>query len=130
MKRILLVDDEPMILKIMRVALEDSGFAVEIAHNGEQALAVLDGFRPDAVVTDIDMPRMNGRDLCINLRRQFPAEELPIFVVTAKTAVEHRIWSELIDNLHFLEKPISIRKLGSRLEMALEDPRKAEVVTA
>ena len=129
MKRILLVDDEPMILKIMRVAMEDSGFAVEIAHNGEQALAMLDRFQPDAVVTDIDMPRMNGRDLCIRLRERFAAEELPIFVVTAKTAVEHRIWSELIDNLRFLEKPVSIRKLVSRLELALNHQPETEEAT-
>lgn len=126
MKRVLLVDDEPMILRIMRVALEDVGFIVQVAHNGEQALSVLETFEPDAVVTDIDMPRMNGRDLCIRLRQRFPAEVLPIFVVTAKTAVEHRIWSELIDNLHFLEKPISIRKLGSRLELALERESRTE----
>lgn len=119
MKRILLVDDEPMVLRIMRVALEDRGFAVDVAHNGKQALAKLDTFRPDAVVTDIDMPQMNGRELCIALRERFPAEQLPVFVVTAKTAVELRAWSHLVDNLQFLEKPVSIRKLCTRLELAL-----------
>lgn len=119
MKRILIVDDEPMILRILRVALEDQGYEVESAHNGEQALTLMQSFNPHAVITDIDMPRMNGRQLCTKLREKYPAETLPVFVVTAKTAVEHRDWSNLIDNLHFLEKPVSIRKLSSRLELAL-----------
>jgi len=119
MKRILIVDDEPMILRIMRVALEDRGYVVESAENGERALEKIDSFVPDAVVTDIDMPRMNGRQLCTRLRQNFPADDLPVFVVTAKTAVEHRDWSSLIDNLHFLEKPVSIRRLCAGLDLAL-----------
>lgn len=123
MNRILLVDDEPMILRIMRVTLEDRGFTVEIAHNGLQAFELAGSFDPDAVITDIDMPKMNGRELCIKLRELYTAQRLPIFVVTSKTAVEHRTWSEQIDNLHFLEKPVSIRKLCTRLEMVLEEGR-------
>lgn len=121
MRRVLLVDDEPMVLRIMRVALEDRGFEIQVAHNGRQALEVMETFQPNAVVTDIDMPQMNGRELCRELRNRFSAEELPVFVVTAKTAVEHRCWSELVDNLQFLEKPVSIRQLCARLELALAD---------
>ncbi|NND60207.1 MAG: response regulator [Gammaproteobacteria bacterium] len=122
MKRILLVDDEPMILRIMSVALEDQGYRVAIAHNGIEALEVAPDFNPDIVVTDVDMPKMNGHELCLKLRERYPGDQLPLFVVTAKTAVEHRAWSEQIDNLHFLEKPVSIRKLSTRLQMVLATP--------
>ena len=91
---------------------------------------MLETFSPDAVVTDIDMPRMNGRQLCIELRKRYPAESLPVFVVTAKTAVEHRDWSSVIDNLHFLEKPVSIRKLCTRLELAMAQQQGEEEVVS
>lgn len=120
MKRILIVDDEPMILRVLRVSLEDRGYDVMSAQNGEQALEKIETFLPDAVVTDIDMPRMTGRQLCTALRQCFSAKQLPIFVVTAKTAVEHRDWSSLIENLHFLEKPVSIRRLCAALELELK----------
>lgn len=119
MQKILLVDDEPMILRVLSVALTDRGFDVVVANNGQEALEAVNTLTPDAVVTDIDMPRMNGRELCVALREKFHAAELPIFVVTAKTALEHRDWSGLIDNLHFLEKPVSIQMLATRLELAL-----------
>lgn len=129
MARILIVDDEPMILRIMQVALEDRGYTVTSAQNGEQALAILESMVPDAVITDIDMPRMNGQQLCVTLRERFTAEQLPLFIVTAKTAVEHRDWSTLIENLHFLEKPVSIRRLCTRLEMALAQQTTVEADT-
>ncbi|MDH3588291.1 MAG: response regulator [Gammaproteobacteria bacterium] len=129
MSRILLVDDEPMILRIMRVTLEDRGFQIKIAHNGLQALELVGDFEPHAVVTDIDMPKMNGRELCQKLRERYSAEDLPLFVVTSKTAVEHRAWSEQLENLHFLEKPVSLRKLCTRLEMVLQEGRLAQECT-
>lgn len=118
MKRILLVDDDPMVLAVLRVALEDRGFIAEVAHNGRQALRAAAAFEPHAVITDVDMPRMGGRELCSELRNRYPAETLPIFVVTTNTAVEPDEWS--VANLHFLEKPVSVRRLLSGLEQALD----------
>lgn len=125
MKRILLVDDEPMVLRILRVALEDRGFSVEIAHNGLQALATAADFEPHAVVTDVEMPQMDGRALCIELRQRYCAQRLPIFVITTNTAMPHGEWPLAADNLHFLEKPVSIRRLLASLEHALEDSAEA-----
>lgn len=129
MTNILIVDDEPMILRIMRVALEDRGYTVTSAKNGEQALEIVNAMVPDAVVTDIDMPRMNGHQLCVQLRNRFAPETLPVFIVTAKTAVEHRDWSSSIENLHFLEKPVSIRRLCAGLESALAKRKTLDVTT-
>jgi len=115
MKRILLVDDEPMVLRVMRGALEREGFQVDIAVNGEEAWAKMAESCPDVLVTDIEMPRLSGRDLCQRIQRELPDREFPIFISTSLTALEHREWSKHISRLVFLEKPISIRKLRGEI---------------
>jgi len=115
MTSILLVDDEPMILRVMRTALEKVGYEVDTALDGLEALARLEGGHPDILVTDIEMPRMTGKELCLKIQETIPDREFPIFVSTSLTAIEHREWSQKIPNLVFLEKPISIRKLRSAI---------------
>jgi len=115
MKSILLVDDEPMILRVMRVALEKVGYRVNTAVDGQDALTKLEAGHPDILVTDIEMPRMSGKELCLHIQQTIPNREFPIFVSTSLTALEHREWSGKIPNLIFLEKPISIRKLRAAI---------------
>ncbi len=115
MKRILLVDDEPMVLRVMRLALEREGYEVDVAIDGEDALAKITTSCPDVLVTDIEMPRMTGKELCSRIQETMPDRKFPIFVSTSLTALEHREWSRSISNLVFLEKPISIRKLRSAI---------------
>ncbi|NNC66119.1 MAG: response regulator [Gammaproteobacteria bacterium] len=112
---ILVVDDEATVRRIMRVALSKAGYRVTLAENGESALAAIRAQEPDVLITDIEMPRMDGRALCAAIKKEFPYREFPIFVVTSLTEREHRDWSGAIPNLHFLEKPVSIRQLTARL---------------
>jgi len=112
---ILVVDDEPTVRRIMRVALSKAGYTVTLAENGEAALASIRTQAPDVLITDIEMPRMDGRALCAAIKKEFPYREFPIFVVTSLTEREHRDWSNEIPNLFFLEKPVSIRQLTARL---------------
>jgi len=115
MKTILLVDDEPMVLRVMRGALERGGFQVDVAVDGEEAWAKIVESCPDVLVTDIEMPRLSGRELCQRIQTELPDREFPIFVSTSLTALEHREWSKNISHLVFLEKPISIRKLRAEI---------------
>ena len=116
MKRILLVEDEPHIMRLMVMALERAGYTVDTAGHGEEALAYLKDRLPDVLITDIDMPRMTGKELCQRLHAELPERDFPIIVITARTEVEHREWSRLIANLTFLEKPVSVRRLVARLD--------------
>ena len=115
MKRILLVDDEPHVIRIMKLALVQAGYEVDEAANGIQALEIIDQAKPDLLITDIDMPRMNGKELCMHIDETLPEREFRIYVLTARAEDEHRAWSGSIRNLEFLEKPVSIRKLVARL---------------
>ena len=119
MKTILLVDDDPMILRLMRKALEKDGFQVNTAFDGKDALEKITASQPDILITDIDMPRMTGKELCVQIQTSMPGRQFPIYVLTSLTAIEHRVWSRKISNLVFVEKPISMRKLRAELKVAV-----------
>jgi CheY-like chemotaxis protein len=116
MKHILIVDDEPIMTRLLKLYLERAGFAVYIAHNGQQALDRILAHAPDALVTDIQMPVMTGKELCLAIEAQCPDRRFPIFVMTSMTDREHREWTQKIHSLSLLEKPLSMRALTRLLE--------------
>ncbi len=122
MKRILIVDDEATVIRILRRALDHAGYAVETARNGMEALEKIRLQPPDVLVTDIEMPKMTGEELCQAIHEQLADRDFPIFVATSLTALEHRHWSGQIPNLVFLEKPVSIRRLTAKLDEYFSAP--------
>jgi two-component system chemotaxis response regulator CheY len=100
----------------MRLSLERAGYTVDEAANGMQALEILQGRHPDLMITDIDMPRMNGRELCEEIEQTMPDRAFRILVLTARAEDEHRAWSSGLHNIGFIEKPVSIRRLLALLE--------------
>jgi len=116
MKHILLVDDHAPVIRVMRLGIESAGFKVSSAANGIECLEKLAERAPDFLVTDIDMPHMNGKDLCLAIENQFPDRRFPIVVLTSRTEIEHRNWTHRIENLTFMEKPVSVRRLVSHIE--------------
>ncbi|MGB5490259.1 MAG: response regulator [Woeseiaceae bacterium] len=115
MKRILIVDDHPPVVRVLKLGIEDAGYEVDTATNGAECLTKLCGGHPDFMVTDIDMPRMSGKELCMAIESQFPDRTFPIVVLTSRTEMEHRDWTRAIDNLTFMEKPVSVRRLLSHI---------------
>lgn len=111
MKRILLVDDEAHVIRVMQHALEREGYVVDSARNGEQALEKIRHQQPDAMVVDVQMPRMTGDQLCMQLKDEFPLRNFLIMVCTSRTEAEYRDWSNSFKDLIFIEKPMSIRVL-------------------
>ena len=86
MPRILAVDDEPNIVRLIQVNLERQGYQVETASNGAQALAKIKANRPDILVSDVMMPEMDGFELLANVRRDPTLVDLPVIMLTAKTS--------------------------------------------
>ena len=115
MKKIIIADDEPHVLRVLKLSLEREGYDVEVFANGKVALARLEQGHPDILITDIHMPIMTGEQLCQHIQQEMPDRKFLIFVLTSRTEVEHREWSRQIDNLLFLEKPVSIRNLVVKL---------------
>ncbi len=125
MKRILVADDEPSMLKVLKLFLERAGYGVETTGNGQAALRSIMESPPDALVTDIQMPVMTGKELCLALEQQLPHRTFPIFVMTSMTDRDHREWTQKIGNMIFLEKPLSMRTLSQRLARHFDTADKA-----
>ncbi len=116
MNKILIADDEPHVLRVLKLSLEKEGYAVETSNNGKEALARLEQSHPDILITDIQMPLMTGEELCKHINAHMPERKFLIFVLTSRTEIEHREWSRDIQNLLFLEKPVSIRNLLDKID--------------
>lgn len=127
MKRILIVDDHAPVLRVLKLGIEEAGYEVDTASNGSECLIKLCEGHPDFLVTDIDMPRMGGRELCAAIEDQFPDRVFPIVVLTSRTEMEHRDWTREMSNLAFMEKPVSVRRLLSHIGRCLEDESSAGV---
>ena len=120
MKKIIIADDEPHVLRVLKFSLERQGYSVEGFPNGEAALARIEQEPPDILITDIQMPVMSGEKLCQHIQQEMPDRKFLIFVLTSRTEIEHRKWSRQIRNLLFLEKPVSIRNLIGELDQYFE----------
>jgi CheY-like chemotaxis protein len=117
-RTILIVDDEAHVIRVLRLMLEREGYEVMSAADGREALEKMAVRRPDALVTDIQMDGMNGRDLCRLVRERYPDEPFLILVMTSMTAAAEREWVRDLTKVEFLEKPLSPRQLVARLAAA------------
>ena len=83
-KRILICDDDPVILRLLEVNLELEGYEVLLAHNGEMAIEVASAELPDLVILDIMMPRLDGYQTCQKLKETPATKDIPVIFLSAK----------------------------------------------
>ncbi len=119
-ERILVVDDEPKIVKLARDYLERGGFRVLTAHDGTTALAVVRADRPDLVVLDLNLPGMDGLDVSRALRRQ---SNVPIIMLTARVEETDRLIGLELGADDYITKPFSPRELVARVRAVLRRVR-------
>jgi len=115
--RILVVDDEPQIRRIMRTTLTSSGYEVDDARTGEEALEKLREFRPDLVLLDINMPGMGGVAACAAISRDAPATAIIMLTVRNSEADKVRALDAGADD--FVTKPFSTPELLARIRAHL-----------
>ncbi|MEE9398095.1 MAG: response regulator [Methylococcales bacterium] len=116
MKNILVVDDEPHILSIITHFLRGNDYNVITAINGEDGLQKCFEFKPAAIITDLQMPRMDGTEMCDRLNHEYPELNPLIVVMTSRTEQELRHWASKHSNVLFKEKPVSPRDLVTYLD--------------
>jgi two-component system KDP operon response regulator KdpE len=114
--RILVVDDEPQLLRALRTTLEGVGYEVETAETGEAALAAASFHPPDAVLLDLVLPDMRGTDVCRELRRWSAA---PIVLVSAVDDEAEKVAALDAGADDYVTKPFSIAELQARLRAVL-----------
>jgi two-component system alkaline phosphatase synthesis response regulator PhoP len=122
MKKILLVDDEPDIVEFLKYNLEQQNFEVIVGHNGEEALQKLVE-KPDLILLDIMMPKLDGFETCKRIREIKEFENVPIVFLTAKAGEIDEIKGLELGASDYIQKPISPNKLIARVKSNL---RKAE----
>ena len=108
---ILIVDDEADTRRLFRFTLEYGGFAVREAVDGEDALAKIEAARPDLVLLDVMMPRLDGYEVCKRLRRRPEMVDLPIVMVSAKTQAEAIEAGLAMGATAYLTKPVALETL-------------------
>ena len=115
-QRILVVDDEPQITRVLRRSLATHGYEAQTASGGEEALQVFREWSPDLVITDLSMPDMGGLELCRRLRA---VSQVPVIVLSAKG--EERLKVEALDvgADDYVTKPFGMDELLARIRAAL-----------
>jgi two-component system, OmpR family, alkaline phosphatase synthesis response regulator PhoP len=117
--KILLVDDEPDILDFLRYNLQKEGFQVYVANDGREGLQLAEQIKPDMVILDIMMPRMDGVELCRHLRSKPEFSQLIIVFLTARDEDYSQIAALDIGGDDYITKPIRPRVFISRIKALL-----------
>ncbi len=124
--RVLIIDDEEGIRRVMKITLEDAGFAVAAAESGESGLDLCGEFEPQIVITDIRMPGMSGIEVLEAVKDRFPRME--VIVVTAFGEMDLAISALQLDASDFITKPVDDGVLFVALERAQERWRTREQI--
>ncbi|MBF6245303.1 MULTISPECIES: response regulator transcription factor [Nocardia] len=115
--RILVVDDDRAVRESLRRSLTFNGYSVELAVDGVDALEKVSASRPDALVLDVMMPRLDGLEVCRRLRST--GDDLPILVLTARDSVSERVAGLDAGADDYLPKPFALEELLARLRALL-----------
>src|SRR4051812_37853416 len=115
-KKILVVDDEPHITELVKLYLDGEGFAVEVAHDGKEAIARFRDWLPDLVVLDLMLPEIDGWEVCKRIRRQ---SDVPIIILTARTDDVDKIVGLELGADDYVAKPFNPRELVARIKAVL-----------
>jgi len=115
-QRILIVDDEPQITRVLRTGLTTRGYEVRVAADGESAIDTFNDWHPDLVITDLSMPNMDGIELCGRLRLM---SQIPIIVLSVKGEEKTKVEALDAGADDYVTKPFGIEELLARVRATL-----------
>lgn len=115
-RTVLVVDDDPNVVELARLYLERDGYRVLTALDGAEGLASAREYRPDLVVLDVMLPRLNGLDVCRALRKE---SQVAIIMLTARVEEEDRLAGLELGADDYITKPFSPRELAARVRTVL-----------
>ena len=115
-RRILIVDDEPQITRVLRTSLDAHGYDLRVANDGETALEIAKDWTPDLVITDLSMPNMDGLELCRRFRAR---SRVPIIVLSVKGEERTKVQALDAGADDYVTKPFGINELLARVRANL-----------
>jgi CheY-like chemotaxis protein len=116
MLTILIADDEPHVIELVRLTLEDDRIIVHAAPDGETALAQAEALQPDLILLDVELPDLSGFEVCARLRRDPRFAATPIVMLTAAAQESDVARGFAVGANHYLTKPFSPVRLLSLVE--------------
>lgn len=128
-ERILVVDDEPQIVRFLRATLTGHGYSVTAVSDGETALAELQGRLPDLILLDLGLPGMDGLEVCRRLRQQPERAEwktVPLVVLSARDQEADKVAALDLGADDYLTKPFGVNELLARIRVALRHAARRE----
>jgi DNA-binding NarL/FixJ family response regulator len=130
MKKILIVDDDLTLRRILHNSLEQRGYQVVSVGSGKDALARFSQDVPDIIVSDVSMPEMDGFEFCRQLRSQPSGKLIPFIFLSAKNELNDRVQGHSIGADNYLTKPFEMKELLANIEALIERSRRvhAEIV--
>jgi two-component system phosphate regulon response regulator PhoB len=132
MERVLIVDDDPDIIRLVSYNLNHAGFQVVVADTGRKALDIVAGQPPDLVILDLMLPDIDGMEVCRTLRQQPLSKNIPIIMLTARGEEIDRVVGFELGADDYVQKPFSNRELVLRVKSILRRTRedRSEVLRA
>lgn len=117
---VLVVDDSLSQRRALEQLLTDAGFRVQTARDGIEATEMLKSFRPNAILTDLEMPRMNGIELASHIRAQQKLKHLPVIMITSRTTQKHRQMAEEAGVDAYFTKPVRDEDLFLKMQNLMD----------
>ena len=121
-KTALIADDEAHIRRVLEVKLKKQGMEVILAKNGQEAWNLIQEHKPDVVITDINMPIMDGKTLCIRTNPLKREKSFLTIVVTARIDPQDNIWVNDLQDTLLLEKPFSPMEILQKIQSYCGEP--------
>jgi len=119
MTTVLMVEDSPTISHLLAEALLKKGYEVLEANDGEEALRMADDQQPDVILLDVILPKLNGYQVCRQLKADHKTSVIPIIMITSKNQEKDREWGMKQGADVYLTKPINAEELITALEQVL-----------
>jgi len=119
MERVLIVDDDPDILRLVSYNIGQAGFDVMTASTGRKALDIVRKQPPDLIILDVMLPDVDGMEVCRTLRQQYPGRRIPIIMLTARGEEIDRVVGFELGADDYVAKPFSPRELVLRVKSIL-----------
>lgn len=117
--KILVVDDQPINVQLLKRKLEREGMTVTAAYSGEEALSVISADKPDLILLDVMMPDMDGLEVCQRLQADTETKSIPIIFITARTSKEGKIEGLGVGAVDYITKPIDLDETLARVQTQL-----------
>jgi two-component system sensor histidine kinase/response regulator len=118
-ERILVVDDQPINVQLLKRKLERCGLVVSTANNGLEALEQVKAHKPDLILLDLMMPDMDGIEVCERLQASSDTRSIPVIFVTARTTKESKLEGLAVGAVDFITKPIDLDETVARVQTQL-----------